>query len=184
MGERYDEVGELASFAGTVATAERDPVVVIAGCGAGATIEGLREHDVAAYGFDTSRSALDAMDEATREWAIEADLRDDDLVASLREAFGIDGIDVFVTECVLSFLTVEEATDALAGIRDTDGVGVLAHRVRIDPPIAAQNGDIDATVLPPAKWQAACDPADADIWRDGLEQWKLPPSGTDPADET
>ncbi|WP_222920155.1 methyltransferase domain-containing protein [Natrinema sp. SYSU A 869] len=178
MGERYDKERELAAFAEFVADADREPVVVVAGCGAGATVESLREYDVAAYGFDASQSILETAAPSTREWLLEADIRDEDLVTSLREAFGIDEIDIFVTECMLSFLDVDEATAALARIRETNGVGVVLHLVRIDPPVAAQEGEIDATILPPAEWQAACDPDGADIWRDALERLDLPPSET------
>lgn len=181
MGERYDRERELAAFAEFVADADREPVVVVAGCGAGATVESLREHDVAAYGFDASRSILKTAPPSTRERLLEADIRDEGLVASLREAFEIDEIDVFVTECMLSFLTVDEATAALGRLRSSSGVGAVLHLIRIDPPVAAQEGDIDATVLPPAEWRAACDPDGADIWRDAMERLDLPPS--EPGDD-
>ncbi|QCS43923.1 methyltransferase domain-containing protein [Natrinema versiforme] len=174
MGERFDKVREIATFAEAVADADREPVVVVAGCGAGATVEGLREHGVTAYGFDASQSILETAEPEIRERLLEADIRDEDLIQSLREAFEIDVIDVFVTECMLSFLTLEEARETLARIRETDGVGTLIHQVRIDPPVAAQEGEIDAMILPPAEWQAACDPDGEDIWRDALERLDLP----------
>ncbi|MBZ6494797.1 class I SAM-dependent methyltransferase [Natrinema longum] len=179
MGERYDSVRELATVADSRVDAERAPVVVIAGCGAGTTVAQLREYDVDAYGFDSSPTVLETAPSPVRERLLEADLRDEDLVASLREAFGIDEIDVFVTESLLSFLTIEEATTALARIRETDGVGTLVHQVRIDPPVAAQEGEIDVTIMPPAEWQAACDPDGEDVWRDPMERLDLPPDGTD-----
>ncbi|ELY82590.1 class I SAM-dependent methyltransferase [Natrinema pallidum] len=181
MGENHDRVRALAAFAAFVADGDREPVVVVAGCGAGATVAELRADDVAAYGFDASPSILETAAPSTRERLLEADVRDDDLVASLREAFGIDEIDVFVTECMLSFLTVEEATAALDRLRSHDRVGTLLHLVRIDPPVAAQDGAIDATILPPAEWQAACDPDGQDIWRDAIGPLDLPPS--DPSDD-
>lgn len=174
MGERFDKISELAAFAEAVADAEREPVVVIAGCGAGTTVEQLCEHDVAAYGFDASQSVLETAVPQIRERLLEADIRDEGLIASLREAFGIDAIDVFVTECMLSFLSLEEAREMLARIRETDGVGTLVHQVRIDPPVAAQEGEIDATILSPAEWRAECDPDGEDIWRDALERLDLP----------
>ncbi|SEQ95641.1 class I SAM-dependent methyltransferase [Natrinema salaciae] len=178
MGERYDKIRELASFAETVADADRAPVVVVAGCGTATTVEALRERDVAAYGFDTSQSILETAAEPTREFLVEADLRDDDLVDTLRETFDIDEIDVLVTECMLSFVPVDEAESALARIRETNGVGVLLHQVRSDPPAAAQKGEIDATILSPSEWRAACDPAGADVWRDAMERLDLPDDGT------
>ncbi|ELY65024.1 methyltransferase domain-containing protein [Natrinema versiforme] len=174
MGERFDNVRELAAFAKAVADAEREPVVVVAGCGAGATVKRLCEHDVAAYGFDASGSVLETAEPQVRERLREADIRDEDLIPSLREAFGIDAIDVFVTECMLSFLSLGEAKETLARIRETDGVGTLIHQVRIDPPVAAQEGEVDATILPPAEWQAECDPDDEDVWRDAMERLDLP----------
>lgn len=179
MGERYDKTRELASFAEGIADEEREPVVVVAGCGTATTVDELREYGVAAYGFDTSRSILDAAGEPTREHLLEADLRDGDLVESLREAFGIDEIDVFVTECMLSFLDVDEANRALARIRETSGVGVLVHQVRTDPPAAAQKGEIDATIRSPGEWRAACDPEGADIWRDAMGRLELPVDGAE-----
>lgn len=184
MGERFDKERELAAFTEAVADAERAPVVVVAGCGAGATVEQLREYDVAAYGFDASRSVLETAEPRTRERLLEADIRDEDLIQSLREAFEIDAIDVFVTECMLSFLTLEEARETLARIRETDGVGTLIHQVRIDPPVAAQEGEIDATILPAAEWRAACDPDGEDIWRDALERLDLPRTDAEDGDGT
>ncbi len=175
MTERYDEIGELAAFAEHVTAGDEDPVVVIAGCGKGETVENVRARGVTAYGFDTSGSMLETVEAPTREFLLEADLRDKDLVETLCETFEIDKIDVFLTECMLSFLSVEEAGEALRRIRTAPEVGVLLHKIRLDPPVQAQERMIDATILSPTEWQEACDPDGADIWRDAIERWDLPP---------
>ncbi|MFC6716427.1 class I SAM-dependent methyltransferase [Natrialbaceae archaeon GCM10025810] len=174
MIESYDDTEELADFAAAVAGDDRAPVVVIAGCGTAPTVTGLRERGVDAYGFDAEPEILETADPATREFLVEADLRDEALLETLRDAFGIDEIDLFVTECMLSFLTVDEARTALARIREAPGVGRLVHRVRMDPPVSAQLGEIDVTILTPEEWREACDPDGADVWRDGFEPWNLP----------
>lgn len=174
MLESYDETRELAEFATAVAEGDRRPVVVVAGCGTATTVGGLRERGVDAYGFDAEGEILETADPSTRAHLLEADLRDEDLLETLEEAFGIDEIDLFVTECVLSFLTVEEARETLGRIRETRGVGRLLHRVRMDAPVSAQLGEIDVTVLTPEEWRDACDPDGEDVWRDGFEPWDLP----------
>ncbi|MCU4925646.1 class I SAM-dependent methyltransferase [Halobacteria archaeon AArc-dxtr1] len=177
MGDTYDETRELAEFAWFVADDDRDPVVLIAGCGSATTVERLRANDVATYGFDASADAVDAVPEATRQWVIQADLRDQDVIETLREAFGVDEIDVLLTECMLSFLGPDEATEALGRIRKHPDIGVLLHKIRTDPPVEAQTGEIDATIMSPREWQAVCDPDEEDVWRDAVGRWELPPCG-------
>lgn len=175
MGERHDEAEELADFATLRADPDETPVIVIAGCGTATTVEKLREYGVDAYGFDISSDILDAADEQIREFLTEVDIRDDNLVESLCSEFEVDRIDILVTECMLSFLSVGEAQRTLAQLRDAPNVGVLAHRLQRDAPAAAQEGEIDATLMPLEEWQETCDPNNDDIWRDSLARWNLPP---------
>ncbi len=168
MGTYVSDASALASVA-TNCTERRPPTVVIAGCGGAQTVTALCEHGIDAYGFDSSPSILATVPASTRNRLLETDLREEGVIERLCERFGLEGIDLFVTECMLSFLSVEEAATSLGRIRNEPRVGQLLHRVRLDPPVAAQEGALEVTILTPEAWQEACDPEGHDVWREAFD---------------
>ncbi len=168
MGKHVSDGNALANVA-TNCTERRPPTVVIAGCGGAQTVTALCEHGIDAYGFDRSPSILATVPAPTRNRLLEGDIRDQQLIETLCERFELERIDLFVTECMLSFLSVEEAATSLERIRNEPRVGQLLHRVQLDPPVAAQEGDLEVTILTPEAWQQACDLEERDLWREAFD---------------
>ncbi len=168
MARHESDATALVNLA-TSCTDRQPPTVVIAGCGGAQTVTALCEHGIDAYGFDSEPSILATVPGPTRSRLLEADLRDQGVVERLCAHFELERIDLFVTECMLSFLSIEEATTSLERIRNESRVGQLLHRVRLDPPVAAQEGDLEVTILTPEAWQEACDPEGRDRWREAFE---------------
>ncbi|MDQ2049332.1 class I SAM-dependent methyltransferase [Natronolimnohabitans sp. A-GB9] len=162
MGRTVSPTADLARYAAERA-APAEPTVVVAGCGRADTVAALLEHGIDAYGFDIEVEALDAA-AVPRDRLLECDLREPDLVETLRTQFAIDHVDVCYTEQVLSLLSPDDAERVIERLRAADAIGQCVHRIAAVPPVGAQTGEFEATVRSVGEWQAACDPDGEDVW--------------------
>lgn len=156
--ENTDRVERIAAYACELAASEV-PTVLIAGCGRGYTLERLIGLDIDAYGFDPSRRAVETA--AVPEHVTRVSIRDPNAAHSAAFRLGIDpeGIDLLVTETVLSTLRPEEAKMACRRLRE---VAPLAHFVH---PLHDESASHAHEALALAEWKRLCDPEHQDHWR-------------------
>lgn len=133
--------------------------VVVAGCGFGESMIGLKD-EADAYGFDQREVFSRRARPPVRDRVIHGDFTDPGIVDRLLGEFGLDRIDVCYTESMLSSLSVLEAVEACGRWREDGRVGRLAHEVWVRGQVAEGT----YTALTMDGWRAAVDPDGEDAW--------------------